>query len=77
MVMQAIQIRSFAALPSCEKKPSKTLSTLAPFFSVIEEGFNRAEHYEALARKSDDELAARGLRREDLPHYVWKGPNVG
>jgi hypothetical protein len=71
MVMQAIQIRSFAALPSCDKKPSKTLSALASFFSVVEEGFNKAEHYEALARKSDNELAARGLRRQDLPHHVW------
>jgi hypothetical protein len=59
-------------LPSRNKKPSKTLSALASFFSVVEEGFNKAEQYEALMCKSDNELAALGLRRQDLPHYVWR-----
>jgi uncharacterized protein YjiS (DUF1127 family) len=73
MVMHAIQIRSFAALQSSDSKPSKTLNTLATLFSAVEEGFNKAEHYEALTRKSDDELAARGLRREDLARLAMFG----
>jgi uncharacterized protein YjiS (DUF1127 family) len=71
--MYAIQIRSFATLPSCERKPSSPLSTLASLFTAIEEGFNKAGRYEALTRKSDSELAAHGLRREDLPRLAMFG----
>jgi hypothetical protein len=39
----------------------------------VEEGFNKAEHYEALARKSHSEPAALGLSREDLPRFVMFG----
>jgi hypothetical protein len=74
MVMRVVRmIQSFAVLQSSDKEPSRIQSALASFFSVVEEGFNKAEQYEALMRKSDSELAALGLRREDLPHYVWKG----
>ena len=71
--MHTIQIRSLAALQSSDSKASKTLRTLASLFSAVEEGFNKAEQYEALARKSDAELAARGLRREDLPRLAMFG----
>jgi hypothetical protein len=71
--MHAIQIRSFAVLQSYDRKPSKFFSTLASFFSAIEEGFNKAEQYEVLTRKSDSELAACGLRREDLPRLAMFG----
>jgi uncharacterized protein YjiS (DUF1127 family) len=37
------------------------------------EGYNKAELYERLARKSDAELAALGLRRGDLPRVVMFG----
>jgi hypothetical protein len=40
---------------------------------AVSEGFNKAELYERLARKSDAELAALGLRREDLPRFVMFG----
>jgi uncharacterized protein YjiS (DUF1127 family) len=64
----------FVALPqNFESNPSKVLTTLTTFFSAVEEGFNKAEQYEALARKSDSELAALGLSREDLPRFVMFG----
>jgi len=71
--MHAIQIQSFAALKSFDRKPSKTFNALASLFTAIEEGFSKAERYESLTCKSDNELAARGLRREDLPHLAMFG----
>jgi uncharacterized protein YjiS (DUF1127 family) len=41
--------------------------------AVIEEGLNKAERYQALNRMSDADLAARGLKREDLPRAVMFG----
>jgi uncharacterized protein YjiS (DUF1127 family) len=73
VVMQAIQARSIALLQNCERKQSKIISILATFFSAVEEGFNKAEQYEALARKSDGELAALGITREDLARFVMFG----
>jgi uncharacterized protein YjiS (DUF1127 family) len=72
-VMQAIQAQSIALLQNCERKQSKIISILAMFFSAVEEGFKKAEQYEALARKSDSELAALGVTREDLARFVMIG----
>ena len=41
--------------------------------AVIEEGLNKAERYQALNRMSDADLAARGLKREELPRAVMFG----
>ena len=71
--MQAIQAQSLVLLRSDDSKPSKILTTLTTFFSAVEEGFNKAEQYEALARKSDSELAELGINREDLPRVVMFG----
>jgi hypothetical protein len=71
--MQAIQAKSVALLQNCGSKPSKILTTLATVTSAVEDGFNKAEQYEVLARKSDSELAALGLKREDLPRFVMFG----
>jgi uncharacterized protein YjiS (DUF1127 family) len=71
--MQAIQAQALAILPTCDSKPSKILTTLAAFFSAVEEGFTKCEQYEALAHKSDGELAALGITREDLPRLVMFG----
>jgi hypothetical protein len=71
--MQAIQAQAFGTLQSYDSKPSKILTALGAFFSAVEEGFNKCEEYEALARKSDGELAALGKAREDLPRLVMFG----
>ena len=49
------------------------------FFSCIGQGFNaylesqgRVEEIERLSCKSDKELAAMGLSREDVPRYVFR-----
>jgi uncharacterized protein YjiS (DUF1127 family) len=73
MVMQAIQAQTLAALQTYDSRSSKILTTLAALFSAVQEGLNNAEQYEALARKSDGELAALGVTREDLPRFVMFG----
>lgn len=49
------------------------------FFASIGQGFNaylesqgRVEEIERLSSKSDKELAEMGLRREDIPRYVFR-----
>jgi uncharacterized protein YjiS (DUF1127 family) len=49
---------------------SKVLATLRTFSAAVEEGFNKADQYEALSRKSDRELAALGLSRKDLLRFI-------
>jgi uncharacterized protein YjiS (DUF1127 family) len=71
--MQAIQAQSVALLQNYDSKPSKILTTLATIISAVEDGFNKAQQYEVLARKSDGELAALGLTREYLPRFVMFG----
>jgi hypothetical protein len=71
--MQAIQAQSVALLQNYDSKPGKSLATLATVCAAVEEGFNKAEQFEVLARKSDSELAALGLMREDLPRFVMFG----
>jgi hypothetical protein len=71
--MRAIQTQSIALLRNCERKQVTIINTLVAFFSAVEEGFNKAERYEALAHKSDSELAALGVTREDLPRFVMFG----
>ena len=51
----------------------KSHTTLGSLLEAVSEGFSKAELYEQLARKSDAELAALGLRREDLPRVVMFG----
>ena len=71
--MHSIQAQSIKFSPSHEKRPSMVLTSLGTFFAAIEEGFHNAERYEALARKSNSELAAAGLTRADLPRFVMFG----
>jgi hypothetical protein len=73
MVMHTIQAQLLALPQIQDSKPSKIISTIATFLSAFEEGFNKAEQYEALAHKSDSDLAALGLTREDLPRLVMFG----
>jgi hypothetical protein len=47
-----------------ESNLSKLLSRLTTFFAAVEGGFNTAEQYEALARKSNSELVAFGFSHE-------------
>jgi uncharacterized protein YjiS (DUF1127 family) len=70
MVMQAIQTQSIALLQNYDSKPNKIVTALATIFSALEEGFSKCEQYEALARKSDSELAALGVSREELARFV-------
>jgi uncharacterized protein YjiS (DUF1127 family) len=75
--MQVVQTQSIALPRNCERKRGKIINTLATFFSAVEEGFNKAEQYEALAHKSDRQLAALGVTREDLPRLVMLGRTNG
>lgn len=52
---------------------SKVPTMLTTFFAAIEQGFYKAEQYEVFARKSDGELAALALSRDDLPRFVMFG----
>jgi uncharacterized protein YjiS (DUF1127 family) len=56
----------------CETKQKSHVSP-GSLLEAACEGFNKAELYERLARKSDAELAALGLRREDLPRIAMFG----
>ena len=67
---QTQSITLFRSVDSRTRKPSKLLATLSTVLSAVEDGFNKAELYEQLARKSDSELAALGVRRVDLPRLV-------
>lgn len=49
------------------------------FFAGMGQGFNaylesqgRVAEIERLSSKTDEELAAMGLRREDIPRYVFR-----
>ena len=42
----------------------------AAFFDGIEEAHLMAERYKRLSAMSDAQLAARGIRREDIPQAV-------
>jgi uncharacterized protein YjiS (DUF1127 family) len=55
-----------------ENKQGSRVS-LGSLLEAANEGFNKAELYERLARKSDQELAALGVRRKDLPRVVMFG----
>jgi hypothetical protein len=55
------------------KNKQKSSISLGSLLEAASEGFNKAEFYERLARKSDAELAALGLRREDLARFVMFG----
>jgi len=55
-----------------ERKEQSRVS-LGSLLAAASEGINKATLYERLVRKSDAELAALGLRREDLPRVVMLG----
>jgi len=78
--MEIAQSNFVALVQNFENNRSKVLTalttyftTLTTFLAALEEGLNKAEQYEALARKSHNELAALGLSREDLPRFVMFG----
>jgi hypothetical protein len=49
---------------------SRLLTHWTEFLSGIEQARAMAHLYQELARQSDRELAARGLKREDIPRAV-------
>jgi hypothetical protein len=55
-----------------EKRQGSRVS-LGSLLEAVSEGFNKAERYERLTRESTAELAALGLRRENLPRVVMFG----
>ena len=67
--MQAIQIRSFAALLPCDSKPSRTISTLESFVSWVEEGFNKAEQW---GRRYRERRELRSLSARDVSDFCPK-----
>lgn len=78
--MEIAQSNFVALVENFENNRSKVVTalttyftTLMTFLATVEEGFNKAEQYEALARKSHNELAELGLSREDLPRFVLFG----
>jgi hypothetical protein len=60
------------SLPTSGHKQGSRVS-LGSLPEAASEGFNKAELYEQLARKSDAEVAALGVRRKDLPRVVMFG----
>jgi hypothetical protein len=68
--IHALLVRALAGRKALLHNLSQVVTTLTTLFAAVEEGFNKAEQYEALARKSDSELAALGLSREGLPRFV-------
>jgi hypothetical protein len=46
------------------------------FFEGIQDARTLAHRFETLSRLSNDELAARGLKREDIPQAVFAGAVV-
>ena len=53
--------------------PASLAKRLSVLVSVIEEGFVKAQRYQALSRCSDRELARLGLTYQELPHFVMFG----
>ena len=43
---------------------------IAAFFEGIEEAHQLAQRYKTLSQMTDAQLAARGLKREDIPQAV-------
>lgn len=52
---------------------SRIVEGVAAFFAAISEGRQIASRYEALARLSDNALAARGLTRQDIARVAVNG----
>lgn len=48
------------------------LAVLATFVAGVRDGHAMARRYETLSRMSDGQLAALGLRREDVPQAASK-----
>jgi hypothetical protein len=46
---------------------------IAAFFEGIEEAHQLAQRYKTLSQMTDTQLAARGLKREDIPQAVLDG----
>lgn len=49
----------------------RTLGAVGVFFDSLIASQQAIARYERLARMSEKELAARGLKREDIPRYVF------
>jgi uncharacterized protein YjiS (DUF1127 family) len=58
-------------LPSGRAPRGRTF--LSALLNAFHEGVGKARRYQTLARKSDAELAALGINREDLPRIVMFG----
>jgi uncharacterized protein YjiS (DUF1127 family) len=43
------------------------------FLNSVSEARRMADNFRSLSRLSDDELAHRGLKREDIPNAVFRG----
>jgi hypothetical protein len=61
----AAELRLVARL--CRKSGYALLHALSITWSGVRDGWRMMAAYEALARLSDDDLARRSLRREDIP----------
>lgn len=56
--------------PALLQRVSQSISA---FLDGIGEARAMAERFKALSRLTDDQLAARGLKREDIPRAVLSG----
>ena len=61
------------ALRAIRERKRDSRVSIGSYLAAVGEGFNKAEFYEWLARKSDAELAAFGVEREELPRVVMFG----
>ena len=50
----------------------QVVDSVARFFESLQASQQAAAHYAHLAHLSNEELSARGLKRQDIPHYVVK-----
>ena len=50
----------------------RVVKSIAGFFDSLVAAQQAARRYEYLAHLSDAELSARGLKREDIPFYVFE-----
>jgi hypothetical protein len=50
----------------------RAFRAIGAFFDSLIAAQQAIARYERLARMSETELAARGIKREDIPHYVFR-----
>jgi len=66
-------VEACAAGPLVEPSRRRAWPVFTMLLSAVGEGLDRAARYEALAHKTNGELATLGVDRSDLPRFVMFG----